>query len=90
MKMKTKKLLMLLMTLASLAVTIGLWFAINKSEPEYTEVKAVVESSETVTHKVKNSKVTSYAVKVRYNNKTYDLQNCHNLQRSTATAKSKR
>lgn len=75
--MKKKKIIMLLITLASLAVTVVLWFAMNKSEVKYTEVEATVVSSQTVTKKIGSSRITVYEVEVNYKGKTYDLKNCH-------------
>lgn len=76
--MKTKKIIMALITLASLVITIFLWFAVNRSEAEYSEVEVTVESSRTVTRRKGTTTTTIYEVKVKYNGETYDLNNCHN------------
>ena len=51
--MKVKALILTLVTLASLGVTVALWFAMNSAQVEYEEVEAVVNSSETITHRGK-------------------------------------
>lgn len=60
--------------------TVGLWFAVNNSNPEFEEVKAIVTSSETkqVVNKKTGSRTNFYEVKVRYDGKEYDLKNPHN------------
>lgn len=88
--MKKKAIIMSVITLLSLMITIGLRFAMNGSEAEYTEVNVTVESSRTVTRKVGTSRTTTYEVKVNYDGKTYDLRNCHDIysymEGSTVTA----
>jgi len=75
--MKKKKIIMTLITLVSLAITVILWFAANRSEIEYEEVKVTVVSSRSVTKKIANSRITVYEVEVKYNGEVYDLKNCH-------------
>ena len=77
--MKVKALILTLVTLASLGVTVALWFAMNSAQVEYEEVEAVVNSSETITHRGKNGSGTyyTYEVTVNYQDKIYDLNNCH-------------
>ncbi|MCI9365379.1 MAG: DUF3592 domain-containing protein [Clostridia bacterium] len=60
--------------------TVGLWFAMNNSNPEFEEVKAIVTSSETkqVVNKKTGSRTNFYEVKVRYEGKEYELKNPHN------------
>lgn len=61
------------------AVTVGLWFAMNNSNPEFEEVKATVLSAETtqVVNKSTGARTNFYDVKVVYEGKTYDLGNAH-------------
>lgn len=63
------------------AITVGLWFAMNKAELKYEEVEAKVLSSET--KRVKNKKNGStydfYEVKVEYEGNTYELENVHSV-----------
>ena len=80
----TKKIVILLWVLFLIAVptTVALWFAMDRSEQDYEEVKVTVLSAETdkVTVKSKyGSKSTTdfYKIKVDYNGKTYDLENAH-------------
>lgn len=75
-----------------LVLTIVLWFAMNKANPEFEEVKATVLSSKTeeIVNKKTGSRTTFYKVEVRYNGETYDLENAHNTymyqQGKTVTA----
>ncbi len=64
-----------------LVATIGLWFAMNSSNPEFEEVKATVVSAETtkVVNRKTGSSTTFYDVKVEYEGKTYDLGNAHSV-----------
>lgn len=64
-----------------LITTVVLWFAMNKSNPEYEEVKATVLSAETekIVNKKTGSSTTFYKVKATYNGETYDLENVGNL-----------
>lgn len=80
----TKKIVILLWVLFLIAVptTVALWFAMDRSEQDYEEVKVTVLSAETdkVTVKSKyGSKSTTdfYKINVDYNGKTYDLENAH-------------
>ncbi len=77
--MKVKALILTLVTLASLGVTVALWFAMNSAQVEYEEVEAVVNSSETIKKKKKNGSGTyyTYEVTVNYQDKIYELHNCH-------------
>jgi len=61
-------------------VAVILWFVVNNSEVEYEEVKATVVSSETkqIVNRKRHSTTNLYEVKVRYDGKTYDLENAHN------------
>ena len=72
--MKVKALILTLVTLASLGVTVALWFAMNSAQVEYEEVEAVVNSSETITHRGKNGSGTyyTYEVTVNYQDKIYE------------------
>lgn len=61
------------------AITIGLWFAMNKTELNYKEVEAKVVSSETkrLKNKKNGSSYDFYEVKVEYEGKEYELGNVH-------------
>ena len=61
------------------AITVGLWFAMNKVELKYEEVQATVISSETKRLKNKKNGNTYdfYEVKVEYKGKEYELGNVH-------------
>lgn len=79
MKFKVKAIILTLATLACLAATVALWFAMNSAQLDYEEVEAIVNSSETVTHRNKNGSGTynTYEVTVNYQDKIYQLHNCH-------------
>ncbi len=64
----------------SIVTTIVLWFLVNKSNPKYEEVKVIVSSSETkeIVNRKKGTRTYKYEVKVRYEDKIYDLENVHN------------
>lgn len=78
--MKKKSTVLVLITVICLIATVVLWFAMNRTAVEYTEVKAKVLSSETKTRKIKKTgtRQTYYEVSVEYDGKTYDLKNVHN------------
>ena len=80
MSMKKKVLILWIIFVVCLISTIGLWFAMNNQNLEYEEVQVTVVSAKT--ERVKNKKTGSstdfYKVEVRYNGKTYDLENAHN------------
>ncbi len=67
--------------IACLVATVGLWFAMNNSNPEFEEVKATVVSAETtkVVNKKTGSTTNFYDIKVEYEGKTYDLGNAHSV-----------
>lgn len=78
--MKKKVLLMWGAFVLCVAITVGLWFAMNKAELSYEEVNVKVLSA--VTKRLKNKKNGNYydfyEIKVEYNGETYDLENAHN------------
>lgn len=55
------------------------WFMVNRSNPDYEEVKVVVLSAKTtqVKNKKNGSTYNKYDVEVEYEGKTYDLENAH-------------
>ena len=61
------------------AITVGLWFAMNKAELNYTEVEVKVLSSETkrLKNKKNGNSYDFYEVKVEYEGKEYELGNVH-------------
>jgi len=77
--MKKQIIILWVAFVACVAITVGLWFAMNNSNPEFEEVKATVLSAETtqVVNKKTGSKTNFYDVKVVYEGKTYDLGNAH-------------
>ena len=78
--MKKKVIILWCVFVACVITTVILWFAMNNNELEYEEVKATVISSETeeIVNRKTGSKVTIYKIKVRYDDKIYDLENAHN------------
>lgn len=78
--MKKKIIIVWSVFVICLIATIGLWFLMNDANPEYEEVKATVLSSKTeeIVNKKTGSKMTFYKIEVRYDGKTYDLENAHN------------
>jgi len=64
-----------------LILTIVFWFWMNKVEVKYEEVTAVVTttSSREVVNKNTHNRTTFYEVKVKYENKEYELKNVHGL-----------
>lgn len=79
--MKKQVIILWIIFVVCLATTIGLWFAMNNSNPEFEEVKVTVVSAETtqVVNKNTGSRTTFYDVKVRYNGEVYDLGNAHSV-----------
>ncbi|MDO5603344.1 MAG: penicillin-binding protein [Oscillospiraceae bacterium] len=75
--MKKKSTILWLATALCLIVTVGLWFAVNGSEVDYTEVSATVISSDTSYRKVMGKRQAVYEVTVEYNGVTYDLENVY-------------
>lgn len=77
--MKKKTMILWAIFLICVVITVALWFAMNNSEIQYEEVKAMVISSSTkqLKNKKTGSTYNSYEVKVTYNGETYDLKNAH-------------
>lgn len=77
--MKNKILLLWVGLVVCIGITVGLWFAVNRSKPTYEEVQVTVLSAEE--KKVKNKKngstYTTYEVEVEYEGEKYDLENAH-------------
>lgn len=78
---KKKIILLWVAFVACVIITVVLWFAVNKSNPEFEEVKATVQSSTTeqIVNRKTGSRTTIYKVKVRYKGETYDLHNPHGI-----------
>ena len=78
--MKKKVLIFWAIFVACLVITVVLWFAMNRSNPEFEEVKVTVVSSETeqIVNRKTGSRTNIYKVKVRYDGETHDLHNPHN------------
>lgn len=78
--MKKKVLLMWGAFVLCVAITVGLWFAMNKAELSYEEVEVKVLSA--VTKRLKNKNNGNYydfyEIKVEYKGETHDLENAHN------------
>ena len=71
-----------ILTIIFIVATVYFRIEMDNSDLEYTEVKALVVSSETITKTVKSgystSTITEYEIVVRYEGKDYDLINAHN------------
>lgn len=80
-KIKRNSRLLWLAFVVCLLSTIVLWFLVNRSDPKYEEVKAVVLSSEKteIVNRKTKTRTNKYDVKVTFNGKTYDLKNVHDL-----------
>lgn len=61
------------------AITVGLWFAMNNAALDYKEVDAKVVSSETkrLKNKKNGNSYDFYVVKVEFEGKEYELGNVH-------------
>lgn len=79
--MKRKITCMWLLTALCLVITVILWFAMDRSNPEYEEVKARVVStgSRSLVNKKTGSRTTLYVVTVEYEGKEQELGNVHGL-----------
>ena len=78
-----KKVLALgILTIIFIVATVYFRIEMDNADLEYTEVKALVVSSETIKKTVKSgystSTITEYEIVVRYEGKDYDLINAHN------------
>ena len=71
-----------ILTIIFIVATVYFRIEMDNADLEYTEVKALVVSSETITKTVKSgystSTITEYEIVVRYEGKDYDLINAHN------------
>lgn len=78
--MKKKMIILWIIFVVCLITTICLWFAMNNAEPEFEEVTVTVLSSKTerVVNRKTGSSTNFYKIEVRYQGKTYDLENAHN------------
>lgn len=79
--MKNKVMILWIVFAVCLVLTVVLWFLMNGAKPEYEEVKVIVTSAKTeeIVNKKNGSRRTFYKVEVRYDGKTYDLENAHNI-----------
>lgn len=75
--MKKKAAISVIITVFCIAATVFLWNAVNRSQPEYTEVQAIVLSSESGTRKVLGKRQVYYEVHVLYEGQEYELLNVH-------------
>jgi len=80
--MKKIKIIMALVTVASLIITVVLWNAMNHVDVDYEEVTVTVVSAEKVTHNIRvkgvtNTRFNENAVSVLYQGEIYELKNCH-------------
>lgn len=77
--MKKKVMILWIVFAVCLALTVVLWFLMNGAEPEYEEVKVVVTSAKTeeIVNKKTGSRTKFYKIEVKYDGKTYDLENAH-------------
>ncbi len=78
--MKKKVIILWIIFAVCLVTTVVLWFAMQGTEVEFEEVKATVVSAKTeeVVNKKTGSRTTFYKIEVKYDGKTYDLENAHN------------
>lgn len=79
--MKIKISVLWLLTVLCLVATVFLWFAMDRSNPEYEEVKATVVSagSRSLVNKTTGNRTTFYEVMVEYEGKEQELHNVHGL-----------
>lgn len=79
--MKKLAIILWIVFVVCLITTIVLWFAVNRSNPEYEEVKATVLSAKTekIVNRKTGASTTFYKVKATYKGETYDLENVGNL-----------
>ena len=77
--MKNKVMILWIVFAICLVLTVLLWFLMNGAKPEYEEVKAIVTSAKTeeIVNKKTGSRTKFYKVEVKYDGKTYDLENVH-------------
>lgn len=75
--MKKKAIICSIITVLCIVAAVFLRFAMDDTNPEYTEVKAAVVSSEDVVRRVFGKRQTHYEVIVKYEGKEYELQNTH-------------
>lgn len=79
--MKIKTSVLWLLTALCLVITVFMWFAMNRSDPEYEEVQATVVStgSRSLVNKKTGNRTTFYEVMVKYEGKEQKLHNVHGL-----------
>lgn len=77
--MKKQVMILWISFVVCVLATVGLWFMVNKSNPDYEEVKVVVLSAKTtqIKNKKNGSTYNKYDVEVEYKGKTYNLENAH-------------
>ena len=76
--MSKKTIILMIVTVLCITATVMLKKAVDNSEPEYTEVKALVLSSESVYKKILGKKQLFHEVIVIYQGQEYELENAHN------------
>lgn len=76
--MNKKAIVLVVLTVVCLAATVGLWFLMNNTEVEFTEVEAKVLSAETRSIKTKGKTTQVHEVTVEYEGESYDLKNVYN------------
>lgn len=78
--MKTKAVVLWALFVVCAIAAVVLNRSMMNSEVEYEEVQVTVLSAESVEHvnRKTGSRTTTYEIKVRYDDKIYDLENAHN------------
>ena len=75
--MKKKAVICSIITVLCIVAAVFLRFAMEDTNPEYTEVKATVVSSDNIVRKVLGKRQTQYEVVVEYEGQEYKLKNTH-------------
>lgn len=75
--MKRNAIISVIVMLLCIITTVGLRFAVDRADTDYSEVKVTVVSSETKQKKVLGKRQTVYEVIVRYEGQKYELKNTH-------------
>ena len=71
--MKKKAIISSIITVLCIVAAVFLRFAMEDTNPEYTEVKATVVSSDNIVRKVLGKRQTQYEVVVEYEGQEYKL-----------------
>lgn len=75
--MKAKVIISVVALLLCIGTTVGLRIATDRASVDYEEVQVTVVSSETKKERVLKRWQTVYEVMVRYEGRTYELENTH-------------